>query len=341
MSPDQLIRLCQQLNRPIGEQFVEYLGNPFASTINSTRFNRPVWEIIGERVWPTVLLVGMAVLLAALAGVWLGIRSGWRRGSRVSTGSRPGRRQHALRDAGVLGRHDADRAWLPFFPSGGINPVGVTGFFPTVVDTAWHLVLPRPRWPSSTWPNTPRSCGRSLVDELRQDYLTPRPRQGPARGPGATAARRAQRAAADHDAHPPQPRLRDRRGHHGRVRLPGLVWDCSPPRSCAGPTSPCCRRCSCSSPRGDRVHATRWRTLLYAVLDPTGEARNDGHRPRHAAAGHRVPVLGRFPPTSVGAGRTGHPALLRLVAIFASVLADPAGLDVTNGDRAGGTPAVR
>ncbi|GAB1820501.1 ABC transporter permease [Herbidospora sp. RD11066] len=170
MSPDQLIRLRQQLNRPIGEQFVEYLGNPFASTINSTRFNRPVWDIIGERVWPTVLLVGTAVLVAALAGVWLGIRSGWRRGSRfdrITTGAT--NTLYAMPEfwVGMM-----LIMWLPFFPSGGINSVGVTGFFAVAADTLWHLVLPVTALAIVYLAEYTSIMRASLVDELRQDYLT-------------------------------------------------------------------------------------------------------------------------------------------------------------------------
>lgn len=170
MSPEQLIRLRQQLNRPVGEQFVEYLANPFASAINSTRFNRPVWEIIGERVWPTVLLVGTAVLVAALAGVWLGIRSGWRRGSRfdrITTGTT--NTLYAMPEfwVGMM-----LIMWLPFFPSGGINSVGVSGFFATSVDTLWHMVLPVTALAIVYLAEYTSIMRASLVDELRQDYLT-------------------------------------------------------------------------------------------------------------------------------------------------------------------------
>ena len=70
--PEQLVELRRALNKPLLEQFITYLRNPFDSTIDSTRFSRPVWEMIGERVWPTLLLLGTAILLASLIGIWIG-----------------------------------------------------------------------------------------------------------------------------------------------------------------------------------------------------------------------------------------------------------------------------
>jgi peptide/nickel transport system permease protein len=45
-------------------------------------YSLPVWEVIGPRVFPSVLLVGFSSLFATVVGVWLGIRSAWRRGKR-------------------------------------------------------------------------------------------------------------------------------------------------------------------------------------------------------------------------------------------------------------------
>ena len=46
--------------------------------------------LIGERIWPTVLLLGTAIVIASIVGIWIGIRAGWKPGSRldkVSTGT--------------------------------------------------------------------------------------------------------------------------------------------------------------------------------------------------------------------------------------------------------------
>ena len=51
------------------------------------RYSAPVWDVIEPRVWPTLLLVGSATVIASVIGVWLGIRSGWNRGSRFDNAS--------------------------------------------------------------------------------------------------------------------------------------------------------------------------------------------------------------------------------------------------------------
>ena len=83
--PEQIAKLRAELDKPIVEQFVTYISNPFASTINSARFNRPVWELIGDRIGATLLLVGTAILLASIIGTLIGIRAAWKRGERFDS----------------------------------------------------------------------------------------------------------------------------------------------------------------------------------------------------------------------------------------------------------------
>ena len=106
MDREQLRELRRQLNKPIGDQFLDYLRNPFSTGVDSTQFSRPVWDVIGDYVWPTLVLLGTSTVLAAVIGIAIGISGGWKRGSTFDRGSH---RDHAdpLRDARVLARHDA------------------------------------------------------------------------------------------------------------------------------------------------------------------------------------------------------------------------------------------
>ena len=85
VAPEQIAKLRAELDKPIGEQFLTYISNPFASTINSARFNRPVWELIGDRIGATLLLVGTAIVLASIIGTLIGIRAAWKRGERFDS----------------------------------------------------------------------------------------------------------------------------------------------------------------------------------------------------------------------------------------------------------------
>ncbi|MEO3807677.1 ABC transporter permease [Sphaerisporangium sp. B11E5] len=165
MPAGQMAKLRAELNQPIGAQFLDYLANPFAGTINSTRFNRPVWDIVGERVWPTVLLVGTAILIASVAGVWIGVRGAWRRGGAFDRGA-----------TGVtLTLYAMPEFWLgmmfliafPFFPSGGISTPGDGG----VLDVAWHMVLPVSALALVYLAEYATIMRASLLDEIGQDYL--------------------------------------------------------------------------------------------------------------------------------------------------------------------------
>jgi peptide/nickel transport system permease protein len=177
--PEQLAALRAELNRPAFEQFLTYLQNPFSSTIDSAQFNRPVWELVTERIWPTLLLVGTAIVLASIIGVWIGIKAGWRRGKsfdKVSTGvtltlySMPefwlGMILLIVFGVGVFG--------LPgIFPIGGISSPGVdTSSLAGWLDVAWHMVLPVATLTMVYLAEYALVMRSSLVDEMGEDYLT-------------------------------------------------------------------------------------------------------------------------------------------------------------------------
>jgi peptide/nickel transport system permease protein len=79
------------LDQSLPQQFVTYLQNTFTGELGlSFKYRQPVADLILDRLWPTVVLVGTGTLLATVIGIWIGIRSAWNRGSRfdkVSTGS--------------------------------------------------------------------------------------------------------------------------------------------------------------------------------------------------------------------------------------------------------------
>ena len=95
------------LGRPLPEQFWNYLVQTLHGNLGRSFVNQePVAQLIGPRLWPTVLLLGTSTVLATVIGVWIGIRGGWNRGStfdRASTAVC----QHAVRDAGLLAGHGA------------------------------------------------------------------------------------------------------------------------------------------------------------------------------------------------------------------------------------------
>ena len=167
------------LDQPLPQQFLTFLKNTVTGDLGiSLRYRVPVSDLIVDRMWPTLLLVGTSIL-AAVIGVWLGVPG-------AGTGGGPFDKVHrrladALLDARVVARPAADRparggdrARSP----GSSRPVGCTRSTPIrarsagVLDTAWHLFLPVLTLTLAYLADYALIMRGSLLDELGEDYLT-------------------------------------------------------------------------------------------------------------------------------------------------------------------------
>jgi peptide/nickel transport system permease protein len=163
------------LNKPLLSQFWNYLiqtaqlhfGRSFIT-------EQPVASVIGQRIWPTVLLVGSSTMLATVIGVWIGIRGGWRRGSRfdrVSTAIC--NTLYAMPDFWlglVLLLIFASKILI--FPDAGMhNPVGAGSGLNYFGDLMWHLALPCIVLTLVYLAQYSLIMRSSLIDELGNDYL--------------------------------------------------------------------------------------------------------------------------------------------------------------------------
>ncbi len=181
-TPEQLaaFNATYGLDQPMAQQFVTFVKNTLSGDLGySILYHRDVSGILLDRLWPTLLLVGTSTLFAALIGVWLGIRSGWDRGSafdRFSTGT-------------SLTLYSMPEWWLGLlliaafavgigplpglFPTGGLHSVDADpSSLSGVVDTAWHLALPVITLTLAYLADYALIMRGSLVDELGSDYLT-------------------------------------------------------------------------------------------------------------------------------------------------------------------------
>jgi peptide/nickel transport system permease protein len=90
-NPDSVDALRQDLglDKPLPQQFVIYVKDTATLNFGESFFGRgaPVTEVIGEKVWPTLLLVGASTIASAVIGLIIGIYGGWRRGSAFDVGS--------------------------------------------------------------------------------------------------------------------------------------------------------------------------------------------------------------------------------------------------------------
>jgi len=173
------LRAVLGLDGSLWQQFLTYLGNTFTGEFGiSYTYRLPVSELILDRLWPTVVLVGTSSVLAMVIGLRIGIRAAWERDGRfdrVSTGS-------------TLTLYSMPEWWLgllllatlavgigPFpgiFPVGnlispGVDATSIEGVF----DQAWHLALPIVTLTLAYLADFSLIMRSSLIDELGEDYL--------------------------------------------------------------------------------------------------------------------------------------------------------------------------
>jgi peptide/nickel transport system permease protein len=135
------------LNRPLGVQFIYYWADTVRLKFGmSFTQMRPVTQVVGERIWPTLLLVGTGTIIASIVGVFSGILAGWRRNSRFDViTTKAGMVMYSAPTFWVcLIFVMVFATWLGWFPTGRM-------YTPDVVYTSWfsqsaallhHLALP-------------------------------------------------------------------------------------------------------------------------------------------------------------------------------------------------------
>jgi peptide/nickel transport system permease protein len=177
--PEQVEALRESfgLGKPLPQQFAGYVRDTLSGDLGiSYKFRRPVSEVIAERVWPTVLLLGLSTILSTVIGLFIGIRGAWRRGSLFDRGSL----------AVSLALYAMPEFWLGIllliafgvgigplpglFPTGGLSTPGTdVSSVAGVLDVARHLFLPcLTLGYLAEYALVMRS---SLLDELGEDYL--------------------------------------------------------------------------------------------------------------------------------------------------------------------------
>ncbi len=147
LSPEQLteIRAGYGLDRPILQQYVEFWGGLLSGDLGiSVQHNRPVADLLFERLPWTLALVGLGILGATVIGTMLGAFAAWRRAA--------GRRDTGL-VTGVLAVDSMPSFWigmmfiavfavqLGWLPSFGATEITATGLA-AIGEVLQRLILP-------------------------------------------------------------------------------------------------------------------------------------------------------------------------------------------------------
>jgi peptide/nickel transport system permease protein len=175
----EALRSSFGLGKPLPQQFAAYVRDTLRGNLGiSYKFRRPVSDVIAERIWPTVLLLGLSTMLSTVIGLWIGIRGAWRRGSlfdRVSLGA-------------SLALYAMPEFWLGIllliafgvgvgplpglFPTGGLSSPGTDlTSLAGALDVARHLFLPCVTLTLGYLAEYALVMRSSLLDELGEDYL--------------------------------------------------------------------------------------------------------------------------------------------------------------------------
>jgi peptide/nickel transport system permease protein len=133
------------LDKPLPQQFLIYMGGTLRGQFGiAFKSGRPVSELLAGRMWPTILLVGLATLLSTIFGMLMGIKGGWTRGS--------GYDQSTLFGSLIL--YSVPEGWLgmmllivfagslSLFPAGGYQSATPMTGISHITDVLNHLFLP-------------------------------------------------------------------------------------------------------------------------------------------------------------------------------------------------------
>ena len=178
----QLLALRAQLglDKPLIVQFFDYLGNLLHGDFGTSYlYNQPVGDLVLAALWPTVLLVGTATVIAIALGLWLGTARG--------LAARLGVRQD-VHTGIALTLWSVPQFWLGIIlilvfaqgigPVPGMFPVqGMTspdtppGFPSPALDLLHHLVLPCLTLVAAVYAQYLLIMRSSLLEEMGADYL--------------------------------------------------------------------------------------------------------------------------------------------------------------------------
>lgn len=169
------IRVAYGLDKPVLEQLVVYLKKVGQGNLGySFYFNRPVTELIMQRVAATVLLVISALLVSVLVGTFLGV---------VASKKPSGFLSHFVTIFSLFGYAAPVfwtgmmllilfASWLPLFPVSGMYDVAMEGGrMAHLVDVLHHLVLPMLTLAIIYLAQYSRLARASMMDVLGSDYI--------------------------------------------------------------------------------------------------------------------------------------------------------------------------
>ncbi len=162
-------------DKPMGERYFIFMGNMLTFNFGySISFGRPVWDLLAERLPRTLLLFGLATIVAYLVGAIVGTYIAWRRGG-VTDGSSV---------LASLVFYNMPSFWLGlillfffsyilgWFPLAGYaDPSSDVYQISPILDILWHLFLPLVTLVLLTLAGTILLMRTSMLDVIGENYI--------------------------------------------------------------------------------------------------------------------------------------------------------------------------
>jgi peptide/nickel transport system permease protein len=167
------------LDKPVfPDQLVAYVGSTLTGDLGYSFVARgqTVGEVLGQRIWPTVLLFGLGEIFAIILGLALGAYSGWRRGGPVDyignglsllLYSTP----YFLLGMALLLIFGTSLRWFPTF---GMMEAGraYDGILDRLLDFGSHVALPLATVALGLVGQYAIVMRSSIIETLSEDYVT-------------------------------------------------------------------------------------------------------------------------------------------------------------------------
>jgi len=167
------------LDKPlIPDQLVDYVEATATGDLGySFKFRgTPVIEVIGDRFWPTVILIGLAEVIAIVAGLSLGAMAGWKRGGSLDRlGNGVSLILYSM-PYFVIGMPliIIFAAGLGWFPTSGMLTPGAhyDSFLDQMLDFIHHLILPLATISLGLIGGYSILMRSSIIETRSEDYVT-------------------------------------------------------------------------------------------------------------------------------------------------------------------------
>ena len=171
------IRAAYGLDLPWYQQFAIYLRDLFTGNLGTSFiYKKPVVDVIAGKILPTIVLLGVAEIMAIIIGIFFGVISAWKRGKAIDTG---------LLTTSLL-LYSMPVFWfgmilvlifsatLHLLPTGGMVTAGrlFADSWAKTADIGRHMVMPVLCMSLAMVGEYAITMRSTMIDVLQEDYIT-------------------------------------------------------------------------------------------------------------------------------------------------------------------------